>query len=184
MSSNHLISFVHDSSFAVWREVVVRTAGFPCTWATELHSEETVAAAAAYGRVRERRDQIVGEMKRALHGRRRDGAEDAEGLLKELKRLERENATHEQIKAAESGALREVAGRVRELSEASLALEEAHDRELMRLKLALQKIMSRGRLREAIAWQSLGALEGVDKFVDCQPSTLNKKKAGSARNSR
>jgi hypothetical protein len=178
-NTDHLVPLDPAVDFSLWREFVVRSAGFPAAWATNLHSESAVGAAAAYNAAIERRDQLLDELKRNLREEMRDPSNASRRSIgKLLKKLggARPFDASRTCDEALSPRLAPLLTQARAAEGALHALREVYGGEVLRVTALLQDRIREGRLREAIAWESLGALEAIDKFLSRPPAELDRQK--------
>lgn len=175
---SHLSPLDPDAGFALWRAFVVRSAGFPAVWATELHSDDAVRAARVSAEAIARYADLKRELRDELHAALRAASGASKRPIRKLLNKLDGDRTLELLGEVDD-PLRSQAERLvqhaRLRDDALVAYQETYERELSRVTALLQEAVRRGRMREAIAWESLGALDAIDKFLAAPPEQLDKK---------
>ena len=170
-ATDHLLRLDPAGSVAIWRALVVRSAGFPVALATTLDSQAAVDAALARNDAADRHHRLtedVREKLRRVSGPTKQAVRKLRGKLGTPGLVQISQALEEPLRSTVAPLL----AQEHTLRAADETLRSVHHRELERLTAALQDRVRSGRVREAIVWQSAGALEGVDRFLADGPDQL------------
>jgi hypothetical protein len=180
----HLVGLPGDR-WAIWRQVVLRGAGFPATLVLELAAPECAAAAdrllQAEAAAEQARDALVDALMAALdapshdpeqHEQHREIRSLRRRMLRRLRQMKLLDESDDAIAdAASAQAFRTAIAR---LDAARADFERAFDAGAAEVSEAIMRLAANDRFREAITWQNRSAFQRA-------VASLRGKASGSAR---
>ncbi len=157
-----------DERWSVWRDVVLRGAGFSVDILQQLSSAELARSADALLAAQDRLDHALSEAKKVCYQQiSAAGATDVKGLRRVMKRLKKGRVPADAVTEPELRERLDAASALQsELESARLTYGEAWRREEGIPRQRLKQLAAESRFREAVAWQNRNALvNGIDPWL-------------------